>query len=325
MGRQLSDSSGVETINFPQKIYAKLDYFRLAFPFDLTLKRTDITIFPNYALWPTIKSKKRVVTIHDLSFLKFPEVVEVKNLTYLKRVVPHAVRKADLVLTVSHTMKQELVDAYGIPESKIHVTPIPPAEAHLSPSSLNVHQKYSIPTKGYILFASIIEPRKNLDVLLDAYSLLPKNIQESYSLVVAGGMGWNSDDIEQKLTKMQKQYATIVRTGYYDNLTDAPALYQNASVFVMPSLYEGFGMPVLEAMAGKTPVIASDIPVLREVGGDASLHFPTNDPGALAKQLERILTDKAFAKKQVVLGTENLKRFSWQQVAKDLYEKLHTI
>jgi len=324
LGRQLPKGTNVESINFPQKIYAKLAYYGIAFPFDLTLRKTDVTIFPNYALWPTIKSKKNVVTIHDLSFLKYPDVVEAKNLAYLQRIVPYAVKNADLILTVSESVKHELIEEYSVEGSRIHVTPIPPTESYFVPSNRDVHTRYSIPTKKYILFASTIEPRKNLGALLDAYGLLPKDLRDTYSLVIAGGVGWNSEDIQNKLASMRKKHKNIVQTGYYDQ-ADAAALYQQASVFVMPSFYEGFGMPLLEAMAGGTPTIASDIPVLREVGGDASIYFPPDNPGTLASHLTQIMTDSRLSKTQVRLGDANVKRYSWDIVAKELYEKLQVI
>ena len=324
LGRQVKDSSGIESINFPQKVYAKLNYLGVAPPFDLTLARTDVTIFPNYALWPTIRSKKQVATIHDLSFLKYPEVVEEKNLRYLQKIVPRSVKKADLILTVSETVKHELAEYYGLSSDKIHVTPIPPTDAYFNPSDRPVHETYKIPTKGYILFASTIEPRKNLSALLDAYTQLPEAIRNKYSLVIAGGMGWKSDEIKQRLEQLQKTYPNIISTGYYDQ-RDAAALFQKASVYVMPSLYEGFGMPLLEAMAGKTPTIASDIPVLREVCGEASLFFAPDDPKALTQHLVNVLTDKNISQDLVVKGVKNLERYSWHEVAQNLVKKLEEI
>jgi len=321
LGRQLQGEKNIERVNFPQKIYAKLDYFGVAPPFDLTLPSVDVTIFPNYALWSTIRTKKRIVTVHDLSFLYFPEVVESKNLTYLRKVVPRSVEKADLVLTVSDTIKGELVDKFSLSPDKIHVTPIPPSEDYYLPSDRRVRDIYGIPTKEYILFASTVEPRKNLQVVLDAYSLLPAEIQQKYSLVVAGGMGWKSDAIKAKLETMQQEYPHIITTGYYDQ-QDAAALFQQASVFVMPSLYEGFGMPLLEAMAGETPTIASDIPVFREVCGDASLFFNPENPNDLASTITRCLTDKKLSDGLIVKGTKNLKRYSWESVAKNLLTKI---
>lgn len=322
--RQLPKNTSIESINFPQKIYAKLDYLGVAPPFDLTLPSTDVTIFPNYALWPTVHSKRQIVTVHDLSFLKFPEVVEAKNLKYLKKIVPRSVTKADLVLTVSETVKQEIVEYYNVPANKIHVTPIPPTEIYSQPSDRPIHTTFKIPTKGYILFASTIEPRKNLTVLLDAYTQLPDHLRKDYSLVVAGGMGWKSDNIQAKLDNLKPHHPNIVLTGYYNQL-DAAALYQQASVYVMPSLYEGFGMPLLEAMAGKTPTIASDIPVLREVGGGASLYFDPHDPEMLAQHLESVLTNETIASELIALGERNLERYSWTDVTRNLVRKIEEI
>lgn len=326
LGRQLSEGvrGNIERINFPQKVYAKLHYLGLAFPFDLFQKPVDVTIFPNYALWPTVKSKLKVVTVHDLTFIKYPEVVEEKNLHYLKKIVPRAIHGADLVLTVSETVKQEIVDQFEIAPSKVHVTPIPPVESFSTPSNRPIRETYKVPTEKYILFASTIEPRKNLETLLDAYTQLPEKIRGEYSLVIAGGMGWKSEAIKIKLEDLQEKYPNIITTGYYDQ-RDAAALFQQASVFVMPSLYEGFGMPLLEAMTGETPTIASDIPVLREVGGDASLFFSPLSAGDLSEQLCSVLEDKELAKSLILKGIKNLERYSWNKVSHDLMKKLEEL
>lgn len=323
-GRQLPNGSSVESINFPQKIYAKLDYFNLAFPFDISLKPADVTIFPNYALWPCVRTRKRAVTIHDLSFLKYPEVVETKNLAYLQKIVPRAVKQSDLILTPSETVKQDLVFQYGVAAEKVHVTHIPPTEEYFKTSDRPVRDIYKIPTKGYILFASTIEPRKNLDVVLEAYTRLPEELREKYSLVIAGGMGWKSEETREKLTKLQATYPNIVTTGYYDQ-ADAAALYQQASVFVMPSHYEGFGMPLLEAMASRTPTIASDIPVFHEVCGEASLFFAPEDATALATHLTTVLNDQEVCDELVTKGNVNLERFSWDIVASELVKRLEVM
>lgn len=324
LGRQLPQGTTVERVNFPQKIYAKLDYLGLAFPFDFFLPRVDVTIFPNYAVWPCFRSKKRVVTIHDLSFLNFPEVVESKNLAYLRKIVPRAVNKADLILTVSESVKQELVQIYGLSPDKIHVTHIPPTKEYSKPSDRPVRDIYKIPTKEYILFASTVEPRKNLDVVLDAYTRLPEVLQQMYSLVIAGGMGWKSEQTQEKLRELQEKYPNIITTGYYDQ-QDAAALFQQASAFVMPSRYEGFGMPLLEAMAGETPTIASDIPVFHEICGDASLFFSPDNPAELASHLESVLTNGGLGSDLVTKGKVNLERFSWDTVSKELVKRLEEL
>lgn len=324
MGRQLPLGGSVESINFPQKVYAKLDLLGVVFPFDLFLKSAEVTIFPNYALWPCVRSKQRVVTIHDLSFLKYPEVVEAKNLAYLRKIVPRAVKKSDLILTPSETVKSDLVEVYGINPDKVHVTHVPPTEEYAESSDRPVRETYKIPTSDYILFASTVEPRKNLDVVLDAYTSLPAELKGKYSLVVAGGMGWKSEDVQAKLALLQKDNPNIITTGYYDQ-RDAAALFQQASAFVMPSRYEGFGMPLLEAMAAGTPTIASDIPVFHEVCGEASLFFNPDDAAELAAHLMTVLTDPTVSQHLVEKGTKNLERFSWDAVAGNLVQRLREL
>lgn len=323
-GRHLPPEANVERINFPQKIYAKLNYYGVAQPFDLTLPPVDVTVFPNYALWPTIKSKKRVVTIHDLSFLRFPEVVEEKNLKYLHKIVPRAVHKSDLILTVSQAVKDELVAEYHIDSGKVFVTPIPPTSEYFQPSNLNVTEKYKIPTINYILYLGTVEPRKNIGVLVDAYISLPKKIKESHSLVITGGIGWKSGAIKERLVELQKAGENIVTTGFLDQ-NDIAATYQQASVYVLPSLYEGFGMMLLEAMAAKTPTIASDIPVLREVGGEATLYFPPDDAELLASHIMTTLNDQDSTKNRVEKGIKNLEKYSWIDIAQRLQQRFEKL
>ena len=325
LGRQhkpdVEGSYHLETISFPERVYAKLHFYGIAPPIDLFRPKVDYTFFPNYVLWPTMRSRKTIVTVHDLSFVKFPEVVEVKNLAYLHKVVAPSVRKASVVLTVSETMKSEIVEHFHIPASKILVTHIPPSGIFYETSSLDVYSLYNIPTKKYMMFASTIEPRKNLSVLLRAYEKLPARLQKEYSLVIAGGLGWQSEDIAEDIKRLQKRYPNVVLTGHFSQ-TQAVALYQNASIFIMPSLYEGFGMPVLEAMITNTPVIASDIPVLREVCGDAGLFFPVHDETMLAHQIENLAGDVKLQKSLVKLGHKNLERFNWDSIAANLLLEL---
>ena len=153
------------------------------------------------------------------------------------------------------------------------------------------------------------EPRKNLATLIDAYTQLPKDIQNEYQLVLAGGKGWKSNKTQQSLDNAIKNGANIKHIGYIDDV-DRPMLYQAASLFVMPSLYEGFGIPVLEAMLSGCPVIAADIPVLRETGGDAALYADPANPAEFAAVIERALSSYPYNKEMML---DNANRFSWDK------------
>ena len=276
----------------PLRVYAKLQSFNTAPPFDVFLQKVDLTIFPNFATWPTTQSRLRATVIHDLTYLYYPEAVEAKNLAHLQRVVPRSIQQADFVITVSEAVKKELIREFSLrPESCI-VTPIPPDtiffEKKTDSAIRDVRKKYHIPFEKYLYFIGNKEPRKNLVGLIAAYRALPPSIKKQYGLVLAGGGGWKSEATDQAIDDAVRGGEKVMHIGFVDQ-ADSPALYQGASLFIMPSLYEGFGMPILEAMAGNCTVVASDIPVLREAGGDAAYYANTLDPSAFSETIQEAL------------------------------------
>lgn len=296
---------------FPLRVYAKLQSYGIAFPFDVFLKRVDLTIFPNYARWPSVKSGITATTIHDLTYIHHPDLVEEKNLPHLTRVVARSISTSDFIITISEAVKQEIVDNFPVDAKKIIVTGIPPDAAFYKKNTNEIHKKYGIPTKDYIFFISTIEPRKNLPLLIEAYSMLPQKLQEKYSLVISGGMGWKSAESKQAMNDAQEAGLNVVHTGYVDDV-DRSALYQQAALHVLPSFYEGFGMSILEAAASKTPIVATDIPVLREVGGKGVEYFTSNDSDSLVQSITKVLTSTSYQKELIKNASEHLKTFSWQ-------------
>lgn len=322
LGRQpqqpLSDKVSTRTNKlFPLRIYAKLESHGLAPAFDIFMKKVDLTIFPNYSSWPTVNSRLIATTIHDLTYVKHPELVEEGNLAHLNRVTKRSIAKSDYILTVSETAKNELVETFGVSPDKIITTSIPPEEKFFRPSSNEIHNKYGIPTDKYILFISTIEPRKNLPKLIEAYRLLPKIVQDEYSLVIAGGMGWKSEESQQSIAYTERDGLNVKYIGYIDE-EDKSALYQKASLYVMPSIYEGFGMPILEAFASKVPVVASNIPVLRETAGEGAVFFEHNNPADISSSISSVLSDPKISSLLIKKGQQELKKHSWPKNAKKL-------
>lgn len=306
----------------PLRGYAKAHSYGVVHPFDLNLPKVDLTIFPNFATWNHSKTKLSATTIHDLTYLYYPELVEEKNLSHLRRVVPRSIKHADIILTVSDTIKQELVKEFGISPDKCISTPIPPDEIFFqrcNKADLEaVRSKYNIGNGKYIYFIGNFEPRKNLAALVKAYQALPDAIRNEYKLVLAGGKGWKSEATQQAVESAVAAGEQVQHIGYVD-AQDRPALYQAASLFVMPSIYEGFGIPVLEAMASECPVVAADIPVLRETGGDAALYADTRDLHAFAEVIEKALKYYPFSSKQMI---NNVKRFSWEKNVSTIVHKV---
>lgn len=303
----------------PLRIYAKLQSYGIAPAFDIFKKQSDLTIFPNFATWSTFHSRLRSTVIHDLTYLYFPEVVEAKNLAHLRRVVPRSISKADFIITVSEAVKAELVKEFQLSPGKCIVTPIPPEASFALPNTNEVHKKYRIPTQKYIYFIGTLEPRKNLPTLIAAYHLLPQAIRDEYSLVMAGGKGWKTEKSQAAIDDAIKAGEKVVHIGYIDQI-DSSALFQKASLFVMPSTYEGFGMPILEAMASHTPVLASDIPVLRETGDNAALYAQPDSPADFADKIETILTSPHLVTDLNNKARVHLKKLSWEDNAKRIVD-----
>lgn len=303
---ELDSSVSRESIRFfPLKVYAKLQSYGVAPPFDLLRKKVDLVIFPNFATWPSTRAKLKYTAVHDLTYLYYPEVVEAKNLTHLRRVVPRSIKEADKIITVSETVKSELVKEFGIAEDKCIVTQVPPDDDFFTNFGKEIHEKYKIPTEKYIHFHGNLEPRKNVTSLIAAYRQLPPEIREKYSLVISGGRGWNNEETQARIDE-PLDVGHITQTGYVDQ-DDLPSIYRQASLFVFPSLYEGFGMPVLEALATGTGVLASDIPVLREAGGEAVAYVNTLDTDEFANKIIECLDvepDNEVVKR-------HLSSFSW--------------
>lgn len=311
----------------PLRVYSKLASYGLAPHWDIFKKSVDLTIFPNFALWPTLKTRLTATTIHDLTYLYYPDVVEAKNLEFLKRVVPQAISKSDLIFTVSAAVKNEIIKEFRVEPNKIIVIHVPPNVAFEKRVELEdmkeVLSKYQIKSK-YIYFLGNFEPRKNLERLIEAYQILPENIKRSYALILAGGKGWKSEAADKALTQAIQNGENIKHIGYI-NQEDSPALYQGADLFVMPSIYEGFGIPILEANMSKCPVIASDIPVLRETAGDSALFFNPDSPEGIAKTILEVLKNTETQRYLKLKGEQNLSRFSWQKNIASIKEAIYKL
>ena len=308
----------------PLRVYAKLQSFNLAPAFDIFLKKVDLTILPNFATWPTLRSSLRATVIHDLTYLRFPEAVEEKNLAHLRRVVPRSIKKADFIITVSETVKNELIGEFGLDPDRCVVTTIPPDSSYSVKNNNEIHQKYGIPTKKYIFFIGNLEPRKDLPTLIRAYQKLPEAIKQEYSLVLAGGQGWKTEKSKAAIKQAQEDGDRVIHVGYVDQ-ADASAFYQHASLFVIPSLYEGFGMPVLEALSCKTPVVASDIPVFREAGGNAAVYAQSQNSDDFSQKILSTLTDNELRAQLINNSIKHLEAFSWSKNADIILTKTKSL
>jgi len=298
---------------------------RLGFRFPLNLllrQHADIVLSTNFVPSLYIPKTKRVIAVHDLSFVDTPEYVSVRNLSFLQRWAPRAINSSDLILTISNFTKQRIMNAYAVPDEKLHVTPIPPA-TH-TPADYAIIKKYHL-DDDYLLFVGTIEPRKNIVNLLNAYSLMKPDLQKNFPLVLAGGKGWNDEAILARITELQKKGLNIIQTGYISDAEKA-ALYEKATICIQPSHYEGFGMPVLEAMSYGKPVACSDIAVLCEVGGKAAVYFDKDNPQSITNTLTSLLTNPDSLARLSDRSIAHISSYpTWKKVATGLYDRLVTL
>ena len=295
-------------------------------PIDVMLgKRPDLFFFPNFVRYPLPLGSRSVAVVHDLSYIFYGQYTGRRNRQFLTRYVPTTIRKSQHIIAVSQNCKDEIVSYYGVDPDKITV--ISPALDHdfFNPRPESeieaVARKYGI-VKPYVLFTGTLEPRKNINGLLDAYSQLPSAVRDSFSLVLAGGKGWLDREIRTHLDALA--HLDLVVTGYVPD-EELPALYSGAAVFVYPSFYEGFGMPPLEAMACNTPVITSNSSSLPEVVGDAGILVDAQDTAALALHMEKVLNDPALADDLRRKGLERARAFTWDDSARKLMGVINAV
>lgn len=270
------------------ELLVKLLWFKLKLPQPWFLAKPAVTHSTNLA-GPRLKHGKLVVTVHDLSFCRRPDWHKADNVAFSQRALDNAVAHADLLIAPSAFTAAELVELYPSTQGRVRVVPeavLPVYRPAQDQAALKAVLKRHGLERPYLLFVGTLEPRKNLVRLLAAYERLLAGGQDEFDLVLAGGTGWKAGPIEEALSRSAAR-GRVRRLGYVPG-PDLPALYQGAWALVYPSLYEGFGLPVLEALACGTPVVTSAAASLPEVGGRAALYVDPADEGQLLAALERI-------------------------------------
>jgi len=269
---------------------------------------------------PRFRRRRRrlVVTIYDLSFVTHPDSHVPANVEHCLRGTKQAIDRADALIAISESARTELIEKMGAPPERIVVTPLA-ADPHLrrvsDPERLAaVRRRYELPER-FILFLGAMEPRKNLLRLIEAFAALKPDLRRETPLVVAGADGWLNDAVHERVGKLD--LADSVRFIGYIAGDDVAPLYSLATVFAYPSLWEGFGLPVLEAMACGTPVLTSDVSSLPEVAGDAALFVPPTDVEAIADGLTRLLDDAALRADLAARGLRRAAAFSWERCARE--------
>ncbi len=268
---------------------------------------------------------KLIVTIYDISFLILPECHTEANRQHCLKGTLDAIRYADRIIAISHHGKEELVKYFDADPDKIVVTHLA-AKNIFKPCGIEdqnrVLAKYHI-HPGFIFTVGSYEPRKNIGTLIKAFVNLPESIKNIHPLIIAGGKGWLNSDTDILIGSQNSKQ--IKRIGYVDE-QDLPALYSAAIAFVYPSLYEGFGLPILEAMSCGTPVITSNTSSMPEIGGDAALYFDPSDAEQLENTLMELINNTDLRTELRLKGLANAKNFSWEKTAKEtlmIYEEIN--
>ncbi len=321
-GRLQASSIQFRTLPLSDEWLARLWHrLRLPIPVEAITGPLDVFYSPDFVLPPTHRVTHTLLTVHDLSFLHCPEAFVPALRRYLERVVPRSISRADLVLADSAHTRSDIVSLFGVSYDKVQVLYSgvhPRFRPEPEPGEREYLQaRYGLGDGAYILSVGTLQPRKNYVRLIQSFARLA-DLQTcklaDLQLLIAGGRGWLYQEI---FAEAEKHGDRVHILGFVDD-TDLPALYRNAALFVFPSLYEGFGLPVLEAMACGVPVVCSNGSSLPEVAGDAALLVDPLDTDGLAGAMACLLEDADLCREMIAGGLAQASRFTWGHAARQL-------
>jgi glycosyltransferase involved in cell wall biosynthesis len=308
----------------PERWLYRLWYrLRLPLPVQLITGRLDLFHSPDFVLPPVAGRIPTVLTVHDLSFIHYPHTFPDVLVNYLNRVVPWSVGRATHILADSEATRQDLLDLWRVPAEKVTVlysgvNPLfRPADEEMVTA---VRRRYRLDDVPYLLSVGTVQPRKNYQMLIQAFAAVAANWP--HTLAIAGGKGWLYDDM---LAEIERQNLTgrVRFIGFVDD-ADLPALYTGADLFLFPSLYEGFGLPLLEAMACGLPVITSDASCLPEVvvdrkrGVETAVLLSPHSPQPWSQAIHQLLDNAPERERLSRLGRRQAAQFTWQRAAQQL-------
>ncbi len=280
--------------------------------------RVDLFHSPDFVLPPVRGDIPTLLTVHDLSFLHFPDTFTPALVAYLNKVVPRSVQRATHVLADSEATKRDLITHYRTPPEKVTVLYSGVSDLFLPEGDKRrlqaVRDKYGIGERPYVFSVSTLQPRKNYQMLIRAFRAVAA--KRPHNLIIAGGKGWLYEQIVAEIAR-QGLEGRVLLTGFVDD-ADLPALYGGASLFAYPSIYEGFGLPLLEAMACGVPVLNSNASCLPEVAGDATVQLPPDELQAWSETMLTLLDDATKRASMVAAGFLQARQFSWARAAQQL-------
>jgi glycosyltransferase involved in cell wall biosynthesis len=296
---------------------------KVPFPADWLSGPVDIFHSPDFVL-PPLRKARGILTVHDLAFLMRPECADAHLRAYLEEVVPRSVQRADFIIADSENTRNDLVVLLGVPPGGVAVVPggVEKRFGRVEDPEVLARARRSIGVdeKPFLLAIGVIEPRKNLNRLMDAFALLKQRGigPPDLKLVLAGGRGWLFDGIFEHHAASPVRDDILMPGFVSDDLL--PAVYSAANVLAFPSLYEGFGLPILEAMACGTPVVASRASCLPEVAEGAAVMVDPDDVEDLASALEQSLCDEELRSQLIGKGHQRAAEYTWQRAAERLLD-----
>ena len=296
-------------------IKGKILWSQIFLPLDLFFhKDIDVYFSPAHYL-PSYCPVPQVVTIHDLAYLYFPDDFRKKDLWQLINWTKFSVKNAKQIIAVSKTTKKDIIKNYGIDESKVSFV-------YNGFEKTAKEKTPEVKAKKFILFVGTIQPRKNLEILIEAFSKFQQT-NSDFKLIIVGKKGWLYESIFEKVKTMDLE-DKIIFTGH---VTDEELIwyYKNAFCLTLPSLYEGFGIPVLEAMGYDCPTIISMTSSLPEIGGDASLYFDPKNADDLLQKLNTLNGNSQLRKELIQKGRQRIKDFSWEKCGKETLGVLRSV
>ncbi len=311
-----------ESKNWQYKVFSTKKLWTL---YGLTKKLSnnpqDLSVFfsPTHYL-PLFSGIPSVISILDVSYLHFPDLFNKKDLYQLKIWGGYSIRKAQKIITISEASKNDIIKLYKVAEKKVVV--VYPGVKTGESKKMNKNElakKYGL-EKDFILFVGTLQPRKNIVRLIEAFSKM-KN--KDLDLVIVGKKGWQFEEI----LSAPKKFEASSRVKFLHDVSDEdlPSFYQNALFFILPSLYEGFGLPVLEAMQYSCPVITSNVSSLPETGGDAALYIDPESVLDITSKMEKLANDENLRKEMIEKGKKQVAKFSWEKTAKETLKVLEEV
>lgn len=274
---------------------------------------------PNFML--KTHSGPSVATIHDLSFIHYPQFHPQKRVDWLSSQLPKTLARADFLITDSDEIRNELISDMGVSSNRVRTVYLGAAEAYRPQTTEQTRttlEPYGLKHGRYVLFVGTLEPRKGVDTLIDAWCRLPKALREEFPLVLAGAPGWHNEALNNRIRVLEISHG--LRQLSFVPGNDLPTLYAGATVFAYPSLYEGFGLPVLEAMSCGVPVICTADTSMAEFTEGSALLVDRGNHEQLTAHLGELLANEPYRNAFAEAGLARSKYFSWKRCAQQTLE-----